>query len=63
MYSTLYTKIQSASVLALLIVITVSGTVRAQNTYRTANQTSTLAGGTSISITSGDLPIRALQPS
>ena len=39
MYSTLYTKIQSASVLALLIVITVSGTVRAQNTYRTANQT------------------------
>jgi hypothetical protein len=62
MYSTLYTKIQSASVLALLIVITVSGTVRAQNTYRTANQTSTLAGGTSISITSGDLPIGLCNP-
>jgi hypothetical protein len=62
MRNTLFSKIQSASILALLIVVSANGTVRAQNKYQTASLTTNIPAGTSISITSGDLAIGLCNP-
>lgn len=62
MRNTLFPKIHSASILALLIVVSASGTVRAQNRFQTVTFTTTIPAETSISITSGDITIGLCSP-